>query len=87
MADIGVNQQWLVTPDSQVERMWLEVQIQERKSRIVRFKQDIEDLTRGRIVDLQAKIMMLEKEIKMMEDHKRVTPVIPNNAIIDAETT
>ena len=76
MSDIGVQQQWLVSPDSKVERMWLEVQIQEKRSRIVRYKQDIEDLTKGKIVDLQARIIMLEKEIKALEQHKIDVPVI-----------
>jgi len=75
MADVGTQQQWLVSPDSVVERMWLEVQIQEKKSRIARYKQDIEDLVKGRMVDLQAKIIMLEKEIKALEQHKIDVPV------------
>ena len=75
MADVGTQQNWLVSPDSIVERMWLEVQIQEKKSRIARYKQDIEDLVKGRMVDLQAKIIMLEKEIKALEQHKIDVPV------------
>jgi hypothetical protein len=66
MADIGVKQQYLVSPDHAVEQKWLQVQIQERKSRIARYKQDIEDCLKGRIIDLEAKIMMLEKEIQML---------------------
>jgi hypothetical protein len=67
MADIGVPQNWLVSTDKTVERKWLDVQIQEKKSRIVRYKQDIEDLTKGKIVDLEAKVLMLEKEVKFLE--------------------
>lgn len=67
MADIGVQQTWLVSPDREIEKKWMQVQIQERKSRIARYKQDIEDLVKGRMVDLEAKILMLEKEMKKLE--------------------
>lgn len=75
MADIGVPQNWLVSKDIEVERKWIDVQIQERKSRIVKTKQDIEDLEKGMKVKLEAMVMMLEKEIAFLEDKKRkITP-------------
>ncbi len=70
MGDIGKNSGWLVSPDKEIERKWIEIQIQERKSRVVRYKQDIEDLVRGKIVDLEAKILMLDKEIKHLESQR-----------------
>lgn len=68
MADLGGGGQFLVSPNIEVEQKWLEVQIQERKSRIARHKQDIEDLQKGRIVELEAKVMMLDRELKHLED-------------------
>jgi len=69
MADIGIpKQNWLVTEDWDVEKKWIEVQIQERKSRIARFKQDIEDLRKGKIVDVEARVMMLAKELAFLEN-------------------
>lgn len=76
MADLGRTQNWLVSPDNDIEMKWIDVQIQERVSRIVRYKQDIEDFHKGRIIELEAKIMMLEKEVTLLQE-KRVkgTPV------------
>jgi hypothetical protein len=70
MSDIPVDGNWLVSPDAEIERKWIDVQIQERKSRIARHKQDMEDLIKGRIVDLEARILMLEKELKELEQKK-----------------
>ena len=70
MADIGSNQQWLVSPTKEIEEKWREVQIQERISRIVRYKQDIEDLQKGRILELEAKILMLEMEVARLKSEK-----------------
>lgn len=67
MADVGVKEQWLVSPDAEINKMWTQVQIQERKSRIVRYRQDIEDLQKGKIVDLERRIKMLEKEMQKLE--------------------
>lgn len=71
MGDIGERQQWLVSPTKDIEDKWIEVQIQERRSRIVRYKQDIEDLMKGKITELQAKIMMLELELKEIEARRK----------------
>lgn len=70
MADLGGSTHWLVSPTKEIEDKWIEVQIQERKSRIARFRQDIEDLQCGKITELQAKIMMLELELKEIEARK-----------------
>jgi len=71
MADVGVGQNWLVSPTREIEDKWIEVQIQERKSRIIRYRQDIDDLRKGRIVELEAKIMMLELELLEIEARKK----------------
>jgi hypothetical protein len=70
MADIGERQQWLVSPTKEIEDKWIEVQIQERISRIARYKQDIEDFKKGRILELEAKIMLLELELKEIRTRK-----------------
>jgi len=77
MADIGAPQQWLVSPTKEIEDKWVEVQIQERVSRIARYKQDIEDLKKGRILELEAKILMLELELN--EIRARKTAIIPES--------
>lgn len=76
MADLPVEGNWIVPADQQVKCKWVEVQIQERKSRIARHRQDIEDLKKGRIVELEARIMMLEKELGELEqDLKKINPI------------
>ena len=76
MADIGVQQHWLVDPTTEVKEMWKLVKMQELKSRIARHTQDIEDLKRGKIVDLQAKIKMLELELR------HLSGIIPGQATV-----
>jgi len=72
MADLPVPQNWLVSPDAAIEEKWRQIQIQERKSRIVRHQQDIEDLKNGKIKELEIKITMLEKEIRHLEEKQPV---------------
>lgn len=67
MADVGVNKQWLVSPTQEIEDMWVKVSIQEKKSRIVKHRQDLEDLMQGEVVRIQALIKMLELEQKELE--------------------
>ena len=67
MADNAVKKQWLVDPTKEIEDGWTEVQIQEKISQINRTRQDIEDLTKGRIKGLQMTVLMLEKEKKKLE--------------------
>lgn len=62
MADIKSNNQFLTDPSQDVKKKWLEVKIQEKSSQISRTKQDIEDIKKGQIVQLEAHIMMLERD-------------------------
>jgi len=79
MSDIGERQQWLVSPTKEIEDKWIEVQIQERISRIARYKQDIEDYKKGRILELEAKIMLLELELKEIRARKVSAGELINN--------
>ena len=68
MGDMSLTRRvWKVSPDYEVEKKWLEVQIQERKSRIARLKQEIEDILKGLKVGKEADILMFEKELKLLE--------------------
>lgn len=72
MADLPTPQNWLVSPDAAIDEKWRKIQIQERKSRIVRHQQDIEDLQEGRIKELEIKIEMLKKEITHLEQKQPI---------------
>jgi hypothetical protein len=82
MGDNPVQGNYLVEANVEVKKKWLDIEIQSRISRIARHKQDIEDLIKGKIVDLEAKIMMLERELESFkEDRKRLDappPVVIN---------
>ena len=75
MADIPIQGNWLVSPTREIEKKWIEVQIQERKSRIARYKQDKEDLLKGKVVDIDARIMMLEIEEKELTNKLNSTEI------------
>jgi hypothetical protein len=67
MADIGIPRGWLVSPTKEIDEMWIQVQIQEKVSRIARWTQDIQDLEKGKILDLRANIKMAELEIMKLK--------------------
>jgi hypothetical protein len=67
MADLGIAKNYLVSPTKEIDEMWISVEIQQKKSAIVRKNQDIEDLEKGRILDLRAQIKLHELEIKKLE--------------------
>jgi hypothetical protein len=67
MADIGSNR-YLVDPNLKVKVLAKEVEIQDRKSRIVKLKQDIEDLTEMAIKSKQAELEMLELEYQKLNE-------------------
>jgi hypothetical protein len=82
MADLGTPaKQWLVSPTKEVEDMWVEVKKQELRSRISRWRQDIEDMEKGRIVDLRARCMMAELELRELD--ARSHKVIDGEVVID----
>lgn len=68
MADIGIPKNWLVSPTKEIEEMWVKVRIQEKKSLIARYRQDLDDLQNGRMLELQANIKMCELEIRNLEN-------------------
>lgn len=67
MVDVGGGN-YLVDPNHDVKILRLQTMIQERKSRIVRLKQDIEDLTEMAIKTKQAEVKMLELELQKLND-------------------
>ena len=67
MSDLRVEEMSLVDPTNDIKRKWVEVKIQECKSRIARHQQDKEDLIKGKLVDLEARILMLDLELKKLE--------------------
>ena len=76
MGDLRVQQQYDIEPTQQVMEMWIDVRIQEKKSTIAGLKQLIEDLKKGKILDLEARVIMNEKELEMLIQSKRTDTAI-----------
>ncbi len=68
MADIG--NKYLVDPNAEVKILTNEARIQERVSRLVRLKQDIEDLEKLAIVSKRAEIKMVELELEKIRQEQ-----------------
>jgi len=66
MADLQ-TENWLVDPTDDIKRKWLEVKIQECKSRRARHLQDMEDLIKGQMVQLEARVLVIDLELKKLE--------------------
>jgi len=66
MADKN-SSNWLVSPSDEVEEKWKAVAIQEKVSRIAACKQAIEDLQKGKIVELEAQILMFQRELEHLK--------------------
>ena len=78
MADLSLTRKtWMVNPDYEVEKKHLQVQVQERVSRISRLKQEIEDFIKGVIVGKEADVLMLEKELALLQE--RLNGLNPKN--------
>ena len=74
MADVGSGSNWLVSPTHEVEDMWKQQQIQEKRSAIaatnralLECQQKIEDLEKGVMVNLKARLIMLKQEVGYLE--------------------
>jgi len=73
MADLGGNQNWLVSPNKDVELKWKRVRIQEKKSQLAGYKrnmkqleQQVEDIKEGQMLDLEGRMIMVEREIEFL---------------------
>ena len=67
MADTDTSR-YLVNPNHEVKLLRLQCVIQEKKSRIKRLNQDIEDLTEMAIKSKQAEVKMLELELTKLNN-------------------
>jgi hypothetical protein len=81
MADIGTGQHWLVTPNAEVEKQWLRVQINERISRIRGTESAIDDLEKIQKERLKGNLMMLQIELKKLQEELSTL----DGKVVDAE--
>jgi len=64
MADIGVpKEQFLVSPNADVEKLWIKSAIAEKEVRVKRLEADKEEIVKSRVLRIEATILMLKREI------------------------
>jgi len=72
MADLPIpREDFGVEPPMSVLRKWLDVEIQQVKSRVSSTRQSIEDLKCGEVVKLEAILEMLELKLQNLEDKRQ----------------
>lgn len=64
MADLPVpKEQFLVSPNTDVEKLWLKSAIAEKEARVKRLEADKDEIIKSRVLKLEATILMLKREI------------------------
>lgn len=69
MADIGSSYpiQIISKETKETKLKWIAARKQEAKSRIVHFRQAIEDLIQGKVPEIERQIMLAEQELNQLE--------------------
>lgn len=69
MADLGSSYpvQISVTETKAMKLKWVESRKQEAKSKLVHFKQAIEDLIKGKVPEIERQILAAEQELAQLE--------------------
>jgi hypothetical protein len=69
MADLGSSYpvQINVTETKAMKLKWVESRKQEAKSKLVHFKQAIEDLVKGKVPEIERQILAAEQELAQLE--------------------
>jgi hypothetical protein len=64
MADLPVpREQFLVSPNADVEKLWLKSAIAEKEARVKRLEVDKEEIIKSQVLKIEATILMLKREI------------------------
>jgi hypothetical protein len=66
MADnpiVAVREQFLVTPNADVEKLWLKSAIAEKECRLKRLEADKELIIKSQVLKIEATILMVKREI------------------------
>lgn len=71
MADLGVPRDQSLIPASEIpddiKKLWKQSKCQEYRSQIASYRQQIEDLEKGKIPDLNARIKLKQLELAKIE--------------------
>jgi len=64
MADLPVQkEQYLVSPNADVEKLWLKSAIAEKECRVKRLEADKDEIIKSRVLKIEATILMVKREI------------------------
>ena len=64
MGDLQVSkEQFLVTPNADVEKLWLKSAIAEKECRLKRLEADKEQIIKSQVLKIEATILMVKREI------------------------
>ena len=66
MADnpiVPVREQFLVTPNADVEKLWIQSAIAEKEARVKRLEADKDEIIKSRVLKIEATILMTKREI------------------------
>jgi len=77
MADLPVpREQYVVKPDSDVMKKWAKAAIASKEAQVKRLEADKEEIINSQVLQIEAKIMMLKKEItKLNQDLQNLDPI------------
>ena len=76
MADLPVpREKFLVTPNADVEKLWIKSAIFEKEARVKRLEIDKEEIIKSQVLKLEATILMLKREI--VELHNKLESIEP----------
>lgn len=82
MADLPVpREQYLVSPNADVEKLWLQSAIAEKEVRLKRLDADKEEIIKSRVLKIEATILMVKREIVELNNqlnNKEPIDVTPN---------
>jgi len=77
MADLPTpREQYLVKPDTEVVKKWAKAEIASKEAQMKRLEADKDEIINGQVLRLEAKIMMLKKEItKLRHELDNLDPI------------
>ena len=60
---VAVREQFLVTPNADVEKLWLKSAIADKECRLKRLEADKEQIIKSQVLKIEATILMVKREI------------------------
>jgi len=77
MADLpSPREQYLVVPDTEIKKKWVKAAIASKEAQVKRLEADKEEIVNSQVLQIEAKILMLKKEVvKLHNDLSNLDPI------------